>query len=845
MPNWRPHDYQIRAIFTAFIEPFQSAMKQLVQSNKDAQFSFKGLADHITGMVKVFGGMLMYRAFGSFVRYMQDAIDRSKEFSMATQQLAALTGDYAGRHLPEWIEEMRSLGKEYGISSVKIAEGAREIAAAGFSGSESLGLIRESARLATIGLTDMDTASRIVVTAINQFGYTAEDASKLVDEIAIIANKTTLQVEDLGVSMGYVGPIAAQCGLTFQETAVALGVLRDSGLNASQAGTNLRQMLTQLISPSEEVAKMMYEYGITVRETSDVQNELAGQIRTVQVENIYLTEAIALGEEALASLNNEMGIHEGNLEDLEGELETIEEKYRDVTEAVAGFNESMSANSAQMKVIRRDMDDIKDKKKEDAKLTAEEREEIASLEAEMQPFVDRQNEVGDGIDGYNRKIAKGTELTKDQKAALAELRQENTALSAILREYKNDIQDINDRAKARGELNAEEQAQMDALEAQYDDLSDANTNLGIAKDVVTEKGKIMTEEEAKGAITRAQALADEVGTMGDYEDEIDATKEKIGEEKDAISELNEAIDEQEKKNEEMAEQFKANIKLLGELSQEYITSGGVTKDMKGIIESLGEGYDRIVEQTGSVEKAQKFLDQYLGTRAGTAVAALSAHYDRYKELLEATGDEQANAAEAEKILNTIMASTSKQFQTMEERMAIATEQIVAELIPAIQALQETLIPVLEKLADFFTQPGLTGKESWFEEMFGWLWKPMKPLTPPPAYGGPGGGGLPAPNMPGYQHGIRAIWENQLAYLHRGEAVLTRPEAADWFDYVTRSAGARIGRGGYGERVPTTIKVEQTNIFSGAISSDIDKAGFVDEIASRTVERINERLRLGY
>jgi len=75
---------------------------------------------------------------------------------------------------------------------------------------------------------------------LNQFQATSEEADKFANIITGAVNESALSLNDLGTALGYVGPLGAQLGVSFEETAALLGILADNGFKASKAGTGLR-----------------------------------------------------------------------------------------------------------------------------------------------------------------------------------------------------------------------------------------------------------------------------------------------------------------------------------------------------------------------------------------------------------------------------------------------------------------------------------------------------------------------------------------------------------------------------------------------------------------------------
>src|SRR5690606_10212586 len=100
--------------------------------------------------------------------------------------------------------------------------------------------------------------------AINAFGLSADEASRVADVMAMSANNTAAGVQDLGYSFKYAAPVAKTLGYSIEDLATATGILVDKGLAGEQAGTTLRAALTRLAEPPKEAKKVLDKLGISV-----------------------------------------------------------------------------------------------------------------------------------------------------------------------------------------------------------------------------------------------------------------------------------------------------------------------------------------------------------------------------------------------------------------------------------------------------------------------------------------------------------------------------------------------------------------------------------------------------
>jgi TP901 family phage tail tape measure protein len=70
-------------------------------------------------------------------------------------------------------------------------------------------------------------------------------------------------VSDFGMALKQSGLVAAQMGVSLEETTGTLAAFASAGLLGSDAGTSLKTMLLRLANPSKEAAEAMEQFGIS------------------------------------------------------------------------------------------------------------------------------------------------------------------------------------------------------------------------------------------------------------------------------------------------------------------------------------------------------------------------------------------------------------------------------------------------------------------------------------------------------------------------------------------------------------------------------------------------------
>ncbi len=138
----------------------------------------------------------------------------------------------------------KELGRTTSYTAVEVANLMAELGRAGFKPDQVNAMTGAVLSLARATGTDATLASGIMAASIRQFGLAAGDAGRVSDGLTAAANKSFNTVEMLGEALSYAGPVARDFNMSFEDTLAVLGGLGNVGIQASNAGTAVRRLLT-------------------------------------------------------------------------------------------------------------------------------------------------------------------------------------------------------------------------------------------------------------------------------------------------------------------------------------------------------------------------------------------------------------------------------------------------------------------------------------------------------------------------------------------------------------------------------------------------------------------------
>lgn len=243
------------------------------------------------------------------------AIKVTADFDEAMSKVSAISGA-TGDDFDKLRDKAREMGAQTKFSASDAADAFQYMAMAGWKTEDMLNGIEGIMNLAAASGEDLALTSDIVTDALTAFGLTAADSGHFADILAAASSNANTNVSMMGETFKYVAPVAGALGYSAEDTAVAVGLMANSGIKASQAGTQLRTAITNMIKPTDGMATVMEELGIEItnedgsvkslKETMDMLRS-AFAVTTPEAEGLTEAEQAAaatalFGKDAMAGM---------------------------------------------------------------------------------------------------------------------------------------------------------------------------------------------------------------------------------------------------------------------------------------------------------------------------------------------------------------------------------------------------------------------------------------------------------------------------------------------------------------------------------------------------------------
>ncbi|WP_373215113.1 phage tail tape measure protein [Blautia obeum] len=201
------------------------------------------------------------------------AIKAGSDFEAGMSKVQAISGA-SGDEIAKLADKAKEMGAKTKFSATESAEAMQYMAMAGWKTGDMLNGIEGIMNLAAASGEDLASTSDIVTDALTAFGEAADQSGKFADALAAAASNSNTNVAMLGESFKYVAPVAGALGYSYQDVSVALGLMANSGIKASMAGTSLRQLFTNLAKPTDSMAAAMDYLGISLQDDEENMKSL-------------------------------------------------------------------------------------------------------------------------------------------------------------------------------------------------------------------------------------------------------------------------------------------------------------------------------------------------------------------------------------------------------------------------------------------------------------------------------------------------------------------------------------------------------------------------------------------
>lgn len=237
----------------------------------------------------------------------KSVIETGMAFDTSMSRVQAVSGATADE-MDALEQKADALAASTKFNGQQIADAFSYMGMAGWKAQDMLGGIDGVLNLAAAGGSELATTSDIVTDSLTAFGESANEAGRLADVMAAAMANSNTNIELMGETFKYAAPLAGAMGYSMEDVAIATGLMANSGIKATQAGTSLRSVFTRLSTEPKEAAEAMHALGVSLddgqgnmKSLMEVMQELRGSFGTLKISQAELERELNRLDSALES----------------------------------------------------------------------------------------------------------------------------------------------------------------------------------------------------------------------------------------------------------------------------------------------------------------------------------------------------------------------------------------------------------------------------------------------------------------------------------------------------------------------------------------------------------------
>lgn len=259
------------------------------------------------------------------------SIKMGMNFEKVFSEIEGLVGE-SKEQVQEFKKEIMKMSPEISRPPQELAEALRFVTSSGFKGAAALEIVDQAGRASAAGLGQTQDIADLVTAALNAYGSENLTAAEAVDTLTAAVREGKAEGQDMAHALGFVMPVASQMGVEFEEVSAAVAAMtrsmKSGSGGASTAATNLRQLLSDLLDPSQQARDAMEQMGTSASKLRQAIKE-EGLLSVLG----FFKDQLQNNEEAITSIFP-------NVKALTGVLQLVGENADEVKQVFADLKDN-------------------------------------------------------------------------------------------------------------------------------------------------------------------------------------------------------------------------------------------------------------------------------------------------------------------------------------------------------------------------------------------------------------------------------------------------------------------------------------------------------------------------
>ena len=275
-------------------ERLSSEMAELKKKQDEAAESAESFGEKsnqaITTVANAFAAAGIAATLHEIYEAYMECVSVAGNFEESMSNVEALSGANNAE-----LQQLKDLAKELGATTKFTAKESADamgyMAMAGWDAQQMLAGMPGVLQLAAASGEDLAMVSDIVTDSMTAFGLSAADTSRYADILAATAANANTSVGVMGETFKYAAPVAGALGYSVEDVATAIGLMANSGIKGSNAGTTLRNIFNGLLDSVTLTSDAFGEYELSAVKADGTMADFATTLDELRYYFSQMTEA--------------------------------------------------------------------------------------------------------------------------------------------------------------------------------------------------------------------------------------------------------------------------------------------------------------------------------------------------------------------------------------------------------------------------------------------------------------------------------------------------------------------------------------------------------------------------
>ena len=157
---------------------------------------------------------------------------------------------------------VRQVSDATGESVADLSEAMYQEISAGVDAGNATNFLESATKAAKAGFTDSATAIDALTNILNAYGMSADNVTKISDQMLMTQNLGKTTFGEMAQSMGQVTPIASSLNVSTEELFASMAALTKNSVHTSEAVTGLKAAYSNILKPTKEAGDMAEQIGM-------------------------------------------------------------------------------------------------------------------------------------------------------------------------------------------------------------------------------------------------------------------------------------------------------------------------------------------------------------------------------------------------------------------------------------------------------------------------------------------------------------------------------------------------------------------------------------------------------